>query len=583
MIEKYYEEELRYLYDSGKEFARAHPDIAHFLNIDSVGDRDPYVERLFEGFAFLTGRIKEKIDDTFPELSEGLLNLMWPGFLHEIPSTAIVQFTPRTGLLQETRILRNGAELLSEPAGPEKTICRFTTTHDMAMHPVSLQKIDRSIDTKNRETLTFHFTIAQGVTWERLKLNPLRIFFHAEIPTALVLHRFFTRQVIGSSIAIDNGRKTWSIEPQEAVTAAGFKKEESLLPHDSRSFWGHMMLLEFFMYPEKFLFVDLHGFDKIPTDTDPSPKSISYSLTFDSDFPINRPFSKENFRMHCVPAVNIFKKETEPIVYTGKQSQYKVTADSGFPNSVHAHSIRSVIGIDRATGERYTYKPFYNFDTLGKKNTRTYSASYRRSPDGKRTMYLSVGGAQLTNDELREESLSINAFCTNGVIPREEITEGGICKPGNGFPDYAMFKNITRPTLPSPPPLKDDYIWIFLSHLGTTFTTLSSSDSLRSFLHLYNWSNAEGRKRRIDSISDVSSRPIEKVVCGSVLRGIEFSISVLESEFQDIGDLHLFGAILKEFLANYVTINSFLKLKIVLRPSGESLSWDSLEGKRWLI
>ncbi|MBN1309088.1 MAG: type VI secretion system baseplate subunit TssF, partial [Chitinispirillaceae bacterium] len=26
MIEKYYEEELRYLYDSGKEFARAHPD-----------------------------------------------------------------------------------------------------------------------------------------------------------------------------------------------------------------------------------------------------------------------------------------------------------------------------------------------------------------------------------------------------------------------------------------------------------------------------------------------------------------------------------------------------------------------------
>ena len=87
MIEKYYEEELRYLYDSGKEFARAHPDRAQFLNIDAVGDRDPYVERLFEGFAFLAGRIREKLDDSFPELTEGLINLLWPHFSHVIPSS----------------------------------------------------------------------------------------------------------------------------------------------------------------------------------------------------------------------------------------------------------------------------------------------------------------------------------------------------------------------------------------------------------------------------------------------------------------------------------------------------------------
>ena len=63
MIEKYYEDELRYLYESGREFAKAHPDRAQFLDIDAVGDRDPYVERLFEGFAFLARRIREKLDD----------------------------------------------------------------------------------------------------------------------------------------------------------------------------------------------------------------------------------------------------------------------------------------------------------------------------------------------------------------------------------------------------------------------------------------------------------------------------------------------------------------------------------------
>ncbi len=88
MIEKLYEEELRYLYESGREFSKAHPDRAQFLNIDSVGDRDPYVERLFEGFAFLTARIREKLDDSFPQLTEGIINLLWPQLLLEIPATA---------------------------------------------------------------------------------------------------------------------------------------------------------------------------------------------------------------------------------------------------------------------------------------------------------------------------------------------------------------------------------------------------------------------------------------------------------------------------------------------------------------
>ena len=85
MIEKYYEEELRYLYESGTEFAKAHPDRAQFLNIDSVGDRDPYVERLFEGFAFLAARIREKLDDSFPQLTEGIITSSGRSFSWRCP------------------------------------------------------------------------------------------------------------------------------------------------------------------------------------------------------------------------------------------------------------------------------------------------------------------------------------------------------------------------------------------------------------------------------------------------------------------------------------------------------------------
>ncbi|ERT10208.1 hypothetical protein O185_26465 [Photorhabdus temperata J3] len=49
LILRYYEAEMRYLREAGKEFAKAYPDRAAMLNLDRVGTRDPYVERLFEG------------------------------------------------------------------------------------------------------------------------------------------------------------------------------------------------------------------------------------------------------------------------------------------------------------------------------------------------------------------------------------------------------------------------------------------------------------------------------------------------------------------------------------------------------
>jgi type VI secretion system protein ImpG len=112
MIEKYYDEELRYLYESGREFAKTHPDRARMLNIDAVGARSPQVEQLFQGFAFLTARVREKLDDSFPEFSEGLIDLLWPHLQQEIPSAAIVEFKPRPGSLQETKLLARGAEVI---------------------------------------------------------------------------------------------------------------------------------------------------------------------------------------------------------------------------------------------------------------------------------------------------------------------------------------------------------------------------------------------------------------------------------------------------------------------------------------
>ena len=46
---------------------------------------DPHVERMLEAFAFLAARVHLKIDDDFPEISEALLNIVYPHYVRPIP------------------------------------------------------------------------------------------------------------------------------------------------------------------------------------------------------------------------------------------------------------------------------------------------------------------------------------------------------------------------------------------------------------------------------------------------------------------------------------------------------------------
>ena len=93
---RYYQGELSALRQLGRRFCERNPALAPFL-----GDagQDPDVERLLEGFAFLTGRLRQKLDDQLPELSHSLMHLLWPNYMRPLPSFSMLQFDPlkRTG------------------------------------------------------------------------------------------------------------------------------------------------------------------------------------------------------------------------------------------------------------------------------------------------------------------------------------------------------------------------------------------------------------------------------------------------------------------------------------------------------
>src|SRR5215469_17444717 len=125
----YYERELTYLRQTGAQFAEKYPKIAARLQLEPAKCEDPHVERLLEAFAFLAARVHLKVDDDFPEVSEALLDVLYPHFVRPIPSMSLVQFQldPEKGKLATGFPIPKDTALLSRAVG--RTQCRFRTVN----------------------------------------------------------------------------------------------------------------------------------------------------------------------------------------------------------------------------------------------------------------------------------------------------------------------------------------------------------------------------------------------------------------------------------------------------------------------
>jgi len=84
-LNHHYQSELTALRQLGKRFAERNPALAPFL---AESGRDPDVERLLEGVAFLTGRLRQKLYDGLPELTHSLMPFTCPNYIRPLPAFA---------------------------------------------------------------------------------------------------------------------------------------------------------------------------------------------------------------------------------------------------------------------------------------------------------------------------------------------------------------------------------------------------------------------------------------------------------------------------------------------------------------
>lgn len=192
---RYFDTEMRYLRDAAREFAQQHPEEARQMGLMKNGAMDESVERLFRGFAFLMGRVRQKLDDDYPELTEGVISLLWPHYLRPLPSMCVVEIAPDPDALKHSDIIPEHTEVISAPVGDNHVRCRYRTTRPLTLQPLLIEKAGIFTEPDGENTLRLRFQCGNTADWQQLDLSALPVYLNGDAPLASLLHLFLTRLV----------------------------------------------------------------------------------------------------------------------------------------------------------------------------------------------------------------------------------------------------------------------------------------------------------------------------------------------------------------------------------------------------
>ena len=604
----YYERELTFLRHMGAEFAERYPKVAGRLLLESGKCEDPHVERLLEGFAFLAARVHLKVDDEFPEIIEGLFNILYPHYLRPIPSMSVVQFhlDPEQGKLTTGLPVNKGSVLYSSPVAGFP--CKFQTSYDVTLWPLKIQTAQWSTPDKIQPALRGFSALAAlrlevrclpDVQLKALEIQNLKFYISGETTVAHTLQELLSNNCVSVIIRDTTApSKRFVTLPGSSIRPLGFSDSDAILPYPQRSFSGYRVLQEYFTFPEKFFFFELSGLDQAVRAGIGDKFEIVFLISAfertDRQQALELGVSANTFRLGCTPIVNLFRQTAEPFLLDQKRYEYRIVPDARREKAMDIFSVDEVFGLSSRSSEPVKYEPFHAHRHGTQQKQRAYWYPSRR-PSGWRPdkgadvflMLVDVEGRPLTPDE---DTINVRLTCTNRDLPSRLPfgNERGDFELDSGTPIHRVV-SLVKPTDYVHPPSERGNLWRLLSQLSLNYLSLVSegTDAFKEILRVYNFSKSVHVDRQIEGIMEIQSRPsFGRVVSEngvSFARGTKIDIQLDEDQFVG-GGAYTFSSVLEHFLSNYVSMNSFSQLTAkTMQRKGSLREWPPRAGNRVLI
>ncbi len=603
----YYNRELDALRRLTAEFADLHPKIAGRLRLSKDSTDDPHVERLLEGVAFLAARVRHRIDDEFPELTDALLAVLYPHYLAPAPSVAIACFAADPGLAGAAH-LPAGASIDTEPVRGDT--CRFRTAYPLTLWPIAIDTVRLSglplpapvnpVAAQAVACLRISLRCAEpDKTFADLGVDRLRFFLRGA--GAATLMELLMAHAVSVALADGPDDPRPVILPPGVLQQVGFAPEEALFPFPARSFSGFRLLTEYFAAPEKFLFVDVTRLDAKTLVA--AGNRLDIFVYLDRALPdLERSVDAGSLALGCSPIVNLFHQRCEPIALDHTVTEYRIVPDARRPQATEIWSVDRVVETQADGGSR-PWQPFHRLTEGGGHDPETPAGFYgtvrrdavRRNagPGAGTEVFLAPHDPNFDPAGAQDAVLSVDALCLNRDLPAALPFGGGhpALTLTEGAAAVKSVTCLTAPTATLRMPLREQGFWRLVSHLSLGHLSVvggaAGAEALREVLRLYDGRDSAETRAAIRALLEVGSAPgaarVEGARPGAFCRGLDVTLT-FDAVTWDTGGLFLLASVLDRFLALHATVNSFVRTRVALRGRpGMAAAWPARAGARVLL
>lgn len=566
----YFEQELRFIREEAAAFSERHPGTAEALGFSNQGIDDPQIARLVESVALLNGRLQQRLDDTFPELTSGLIGLLYPHYLRQIPSYSLLNVEIGDDAIAKHK-LPKGTEFDLQSSGNSAI---FRTTQDMTLYPLNIADLNVHFAPFSMEKPTgaehakamIELTLAavdEGMEIADFDIEHLDISLRGD--SSFVLRLYDQLFHSASQLVVKNDQQSFCLG-KKAIESLGFDSQHSVLPYSSVTFDGFKLLTEFFMFGERFncFRVDLGKAKPVLKGS-----KVQLQIYLD-ELPVElaRALNKNNFSLYSVPVVNLHQTTCEPIHIDFSRKQYPILIDASRPADFELFSVDKVLDIEQ--GKVTEVPQIYGNKYSQQSNGLFWSLKQSEKESGGLESSFQV--ADLDNRSLASDTRTwvADITCTNGSkAALLAINSKVVCRESLTIPG-----NITLARRPSSPICDFDEkksAWVLLSHLQFNYQAIlgaeDPAENLKHMFHLYNHSENAQNTAYIESIISIEKENVVAPIriSGKSCFAYGTRIEVVLDDSRLNGGIELFAAMLDHFFSYFCGFNSFTQLDICLQ------------------